>query len=199
MKLTCSRHFNFLNFERLTVLTRWNYKRFYYLGFENVAVGCINGSPHQRGFFIRKCMAVITRWPFYRGGRKVGFCYVRSTKKNTLSRQSIPQEKQRTSQNTNCTGHPFMGRLTFVNCWWNLGSHLQTVLLPVKTKPLSTSILLYAQLCSNVAFLQVEQDTPSIRGLYNPLWVSSPTVNTQFGKFGSIRFNKLAWKVQRRN
>ena len=121
--------------------------------------------------------------------RMVGFYYIRPIK-NTLFLQSILQEKQHTSQNTNCIGHPFMGRLTFVNCWWNLGSHLQTVLLPVKTKSLSTSILLYAQLGSNVAFLQVEQDTRSIRGLYNPMWISGPTVNTHIGKFGSI---KLTW------
>ena len=136
-----------------------------------------------------KKVAIITRWPYYRGGRRVGFYYIRSIK-NTLFPQSVLQERQQTSQNTNCTGHPFMDRLTFVNCWWNLGSHLQTVLLPVKTKSLSTSILLHAQLGSNVAFLKVKQDTPSNRGLYNPLWVSGPTVNTQFRNFGSI---KLSW------
>ena len=114
-----------------------------------------------------KKVAIIKRWSYYRGGRKVGFYYIRSIK-NTLFLQSILQEKQHTSQKTNCTWHPFMGRLTFVNCWWSLGSHLQTVLLPVKIKPLSTSILLYAQLCSNVAFLQVEQDTRSIGVFITP-------------------------------
>ena len=33
IKLTCHMHFNFLNFEQVAVLTGWNYKRFYCLGF----------------------------------------------------------------------------------------------------------------------------------------------------------------------
>ena len=33
IKLTCHRHFNFLHFERMAVLTRRNCKRFYRLGF----------------------------------------------------------------------------------------------------------------------------------------------------------------------
>ena len=36
------RYFNILNFERVAILTGWNYKRFYCLGLQNVAVGCIN-------------------------------------------------------------------------------------------------------------------------------------------------------------
>ena len=36
------KHYNFLNFGRVAVLTVWNYKRFYCLGLQNVAVGCIN-------------------------------------------------------------------------------------------------------------------------------------------------------------
>ena len=33
IKLTCHMHFNFLNFKQVAVLTGWNYKRFYCLGF----------------------------------------------------------------------------------------------------------------------------------------------------------------------
>jgi len=33
IKLACHRHFNFLNFKQLAILTGWNYKRFYCLGF----------------------------------------------------------------------------------------------------------------------------------------------------------------------
>ena len=44
IKLTCHRHFNFLNFKQVAVLTEWNCKRFYWV------------------FGILKCR----RWPYYR-------------------------------------------------------------------------------------------------------------------------------------
>ena len=82
IKLTCQRHFNFLNFEQVAVLMGVNYKRSYCLGF-HVKCGLWPWSwvtRHLRFFFIRKCMAVlpdrkkvavITRCPYYRGGQLI--------------------------------------------------------------------------------------------------------------------------------
>ena len=79
IKLTCQRHFNVLNFERVAVLTGWNYKGSTVWDFKMWLLGVLTGHRINVFFNIkRKCMAVllgwvITRWLYYWGGRKTGF------------------------------------------------------------------------------------------------------------------------------